>query len=407
MLTKREFIDQLRDALGHLYNPEHLRQNPLATIFGVAKRFDTASALQRILIEAINSLEPPPDEPHHSPAWQIYEPLYYRYVEQLSSEQVADQMAIGERHLRRKQRLAVEALADVLWQQYNLKDVIVDGDDDDPLLDQEETTSSIVDEELAWLKDTSTSSSAVLHQSLEAVQALAQKLADHHRVRLDIALDGSYPQLAVDPVALRQMILNLLQVAVPRASGGGVHVSAKLLRWEVAVRIWCPEYPSGSKPILNDESDNLNMTQSLADLSGCKLTLAVDARSFDATLTIPALDQLPVLVIDDNQDALQMFSRYATGTRFHLITSSDPEQAVTLAETLHPRVIVMDVMMPRVDGWELLQRLRQNPATADIPLIVCTILAQKELALLLGANDFLRKPVTRQAFLEALNRCVA
>src|SRR5215470_13918348 len=126
MMTKEEFIDQLRNDLSHLYNPERLRQSPLAVLFGVAKRFDTAPALQRILIEAVNSLEPSVDEPHQSPAWQIYEPLYYRYVEQLSPEEVADQMAISVRHLRRKQQVAVEALADVLWAQYDLKNLLVD-----------------------------------------------------------------------------------------------------------------------------------------------------------------------------------------------------------------------------------------------------------------------------------------
>ena len=60
--------------------------------------------------------------------------------------------------------------------------------------------------------------------------------------------------------------------------------------------------------------------------------------------------------------------------------------------------------MPHVDGWEILGRLKQHPATKDIPIVVCTILAQQELALSLGASGFLRKPVSRQAFLSALDR---
>jgi len=106
-------------------------------------------------------------------------------------------------------------------------------------------------------------------------------------------------------------------------------------------------------------------------------------------------------------DALQMLSRYAASTRYHVITLNDPEQAVKLAESSHPKAIVLDVMMPHVDGWELFQRLRQNPSTARIPIIVCTILAQKELALLLGANGFLRKPVSRQTFLSTLDQCMS
>ena len=84
MLTNEDFLRHLHRALHHLYEPDRLRQNPLASLFGVANRLDTFSALQRILTEAIDSLEPQGDEPPQSPAWEIYEPLYYRYVPQLS-----------------------------------------------------------------------------------------------------------------------------------------------------------------------------------------------------------------------------------------------------------------------------------------------------------------------------------
>jgi CheY-like chemotaxis protein len=65
------------------------------------------------------------------------------------------------------------------------------------------------------------------------------------------------------------------------------------------------------------------------------------------------------------------------------------------------------VMMPNVDGWELLGRLRQHPSTADIPVLVCTILPQETLALSLGASAFVRKPITRQVFLSALDHQLA
>jgi CheY-like chemotaxis protein len=85
------------------------------------------------------------------------------------------------------------------------------------------------------------------------------------------------------------------------------------------------------------------------------------------------------------------------------VGTRDPGQALSLAEKLSPQIIVLDVMMPQVDGWKVLGRLRQYPLTAHVPIVVCTILAHKELALSLGASAFIRKPVTRQAFLAALD----
>ncbi|NIV31704.1 MAG: response regulator, partial [Anaerolineae bacterium] len=76
-------------------------------------------------------------------------------------------------------------------------------------------------------------------------------------------------------------------------------------------------------------------------------------------------------------------------------------------EEFSPQVILLDVMMPQIDGWEILGRLRQHPLTSHIPTVVCTILAQEELALSLGASAFVRKPVTRQVFLAALDRQIA
>jgi len=65
---------------------------------------------------------------------------------------------------------------------------------------------------------------------------------------------------------------------------------------------------------------------------------------------------------------------------------------------------VLDVMMPGIDGWEVLTRLRAHPTMANTALIVCTVLPQEELALAMGADGFLQKPVTREAFLAMLER---
>jgi len=63
-------------------------------------------------------------------------------------------------------------------------------------------------------------------------------------------------------------------------------------------------------------------------------------------------------------------------------------------------------MMPGMDGWSLLGRLHEHPATRPIPVLVCTIVAQEEMAIALGATGYLQKPVTRRGFLDALDALV-
>jgi CheY-like chemotaxis protein len=409
MLTRPQFLDSLRGALSHLYDPDYLNRCALAEVFGVAGRYDSAAAMRRILTEAVEALEPAPSEPPQSRAWRIYYTLVYLYIEQATQEEAADQLAISPRQLRREQRAALEQLADRLWEQFGLGARELRPDGDNPMafsaLSEDAAGASIaLDHELAWLRDGS-AATQTLDEMLSAVLALAERLAAQHGTRLDTQIaEGASPALAVHPVAFRQVLLNLLSVAIPRAAGASVRISVRRVRWETEVRIACAPDPAGAKPALADETASLNLAQRLIALSGGRLVLEVDTRAFNAAAYFPALGQLPVLVIDDSADTLALLQRYVSGTRYRLIPTQDPQQALSLAEQHAPQIIVLDVMMPALDGWEVLSHLRQHPRTADLPIVICTILAQKDLALLLGASDFVRKPVTQQSFLAALDR---
>jgi CheY-like chemotaxis protein len=146
------------------------------------------------------------------------------------------------------------------------------------------------------------------------------------------------------------------------------------------------------------------MARRLAEICDGKLVTVPTTGGFDVTIILPALGQLPLLAIDDNAGTLHLLQRYTAGTRYRLTGVQDPGRAVAVAQRIHPCAIVLDVMMPDVDGWQILGRLRQHPELAHVPIVVCTILAQEELAFSLGASAFLHKPVTRQEFLTTLDR---
>jgi CheY-like chemotaxis protein len=138
-----------------------------------------------------------------------------------------------------------------------------------------------------------------------------------------------------------------------------------------------------------------------------ELSPAASATTRSVTLFLTAAARLAVLVIDDNADTLRLFERYLSGTRYRFFGVRDPEQALALAAQINPRLVLLDVMLPDVDGWELLGRLREHPQTGHIPVIVCTILPQEPLALALGAAAFLRKPISREALLAVLDQQIA
>jgi DNA-binding response OmpR family regulator len=102
-----------------------------------------------------------------------------------------------------------------------------------------------------------------------------------------------------------------------------------------------------------------------------------------------------VLVIDDEPELVKLLDYNLTKAGYLVLSARDGEAGLAAARKHAPDVIVLDVMMPGLDGWEVCKRLRQEPATAGIPLLMLTAKAEEAdrvLGLELGADDYLTKP---------------
>lgn len=109
-----------------------------------------------------------------------------------------------------------------------------------------------------------------------------------------------------------------------------------------------------------------------------------------------------VLVIDDNDDLLELMRRYLRGNYSKVVTAKTAQQAFERVEDMRPSAMILDLMMPDRDGWDLLQYFLHQPATQSTPIIVCSLLRQKELALSLGAAAFIEKPISEQSLIDIL-----
>jgi len=112
-----------------------------------------------------------------------------------------------------------------------------------------------------------------------------------------------------------------------------------------------------------------------------------------------------VLVIDDDPYALDLVGRTLQGEGIRVVTASDGREGLRLAKSLLPVAITLDVMMPEMDGWDVLRELKADPATADIPVIMLSMTDDRSLGFALGATDFLTKPVERASLVRLLKRC--
>jgi len=405
VLDRELFVESLRDALNHLYEAEHLRHNVLAVTIGVANRLDTSSQLRNILINAIEEMKPDSANPSTEKAWRMYETLFYCYVQRLSQQAVADQISLSTRHLRREQKAALELLADSLCQRYDFRNQVIP---------EPETMSAELNEstlilsadpgsgyaDLDWLKTEVTQQPTELRTELQTILSLIEPLARENGVILPVQFPNEPPPpIAVNPQAFQQIMLNLLGILIPVSEE---IVQIKLAQDQNLFRMDILTNVTETLEIF--KKDELDVIQYMVSLCKGSLGILIDEGMCSVTLHLPFIDQVTVMVVDDNPDTLRLFERYAAGTRYRMVGLRDPLQAHSLAVQIKPQVILLDVMMPGMDGWKILGRLRQHPKTEQIAVVICTIFPQERLALSLGASGFLKKPVSRQDLLDQLDR---
>ncbi len=148
---------------------------------------------------------------------------------------------------------------------------------------------------------------------------------------------------------------------------------------------WLPAHvPDPSQKVLGDEQ---------------RASATSDAPAHHATS-----DMNTVLVIDDDPNVTNLLRRFLTREGFHVVTAANGAEGLRLAREIKPNAITLDVMMPGMDGWSVLSVLKAERELAEIPVIMLTIVDQKNMGYTLGASDYLSKPVDRERLITVLNK---
>jgi CheY-like chemotaxis protein len=103
-----------------------------------------------------------------------------------------------------------------------------------------------------------------------------------------------------------------------------------------------------------------------------------------------------ILAIDDDPTIHDLLKRFLTKQGFNVTTATSGAEGLRLARELEPEAITLDVMMPGMDGWAVLTALKANPKTADIPVVMMTMVDDRNLGYALGASDYLLKPIDQR-----------
>jgi len=111
-----------------------------------------------------------------------------------------------------------------------------------------------------------------------------------------------------------------------------------------------------------------------------------------------------VLIVEDDPSAVRLLHAYLEPEGYRVRVAPDGEQALLDVRIERPAAILLDVLLPGMDGWEVLRRLKADPELRSIPVVIITVVDEKEVGLALGAVDYLVKPIDRDALIACLER---
>ena len=120
----------------------------------------------------------------------------------------------------------------------------------------------------------------------------------------------------------------------------------------------------------------------------------------------PPSRETTILVIDDDRTVRDLMVRMLNKEGFRVVTAWGAKEGLRLAREIHPSIITLDVIMPELDGWWTLSQLKADPELADVPVILITMVDDRQKAFTLGAADYMVKPIDRERLGRLLNRFV-
>jgi len=408
LLTFAEFREDLQDLLSHLHDPAYTVSRETAEALKHASQLGEGTP-QAVVIRAIRDLRPAPEIPPHAHAWRLYQVLSFRYLEQLTQQEAAERLGIVVRHLAREQVQAIQVLADHLWpterffgparhsqNETNATAEVPSGRDpgatDERLLQ--------IAREVACLHQHT--SGAVVHvaEALQDAAKVAGVLAARRGVLLKLGSSEAAIVADTHPAVMGQVLVAAITYLLRGMAGGEVELSARKVDGQAKVTI--VGAPVTASPPAVDW-----FGRELLESQGGSFSCCADGASLVLVISIPLARRTTVLVVDDNDDLVHFYRRCVEDSVYQMVNLAQGSHIFDAIAAAKPDLIVLDLMLPDTDGWELLAQLHEHPLSRPIPVVVCSVVQEDELALALGAAVCLAKPVQCRQFLEALDQALA
>jgi signal transduction histidine kinase/CheY-like chemotaxis protein len=281
---------------------------------------------------------------------------------------------------------------------------------------------------------------------LDTVTSTLLPLANQKGLELKVNLPEHLPVLVADETRLRQILNNLMSNAVKFTREGGVTIDVSVDQPSKMIYLRVIDtgigIPTEHRERVFDEFHQVDGT-STREFGGTGLGLAITRRlarmhggdvtlesevgkgsTFTVALPLIAPPQPAssasrsepahigdapgplVLVIDDEREAVDIIQSFLEAAGYQTRTAYSGEEGLKLIQEISPAVVTLDVMMPDMDGWQVLSQLRNDPRTASLPVVMVSIVDKRPLALELGAYEYVVKPIQQEQLIDAVSRAV-
>ncbi len=286
-----------------------------------------------------------------------------------------------------------------------------------------------------------------IKQEIDDVVATIQPLINKNANTLILSCPENIGNMEIDITKLRQNLFNLLSNASKFTENGQIHLTVERyqkqnldwLKFEVkdtGIGMSAEQMAKLFQAFSQADTSTtrkfggtglgLAITKKFCEIMGGKIEVTSECgKGSNFTIHLPAqvkaspeedlsalsLQNPPIpaqinriLVIDDDPAARELMQRHLTKEGFNVTLASDGEKGLLLAKELQPQAIILDVMMPKVDGWSILTQLKADPELANIPVVMTTMVDNKKLGYALGAKDYLSKPIDRHRLSKILHK---
>jgi signal transduction histidine kinase len=264
-----------------------------------------------------------------------------------------------------------------------------------------------------------------LRELLERAVSMVRERAGTRGVDLRVEVEPDVGEVYSDELRLKQVVLNLLTNAVKfTGEDGSVQVSARRVGPQVHIAvsdtgIGVPEkdrdrifesFQQGGRGASREEGTGLGLTLSrrIVELLGGRLWLDSEVgvgSTFTFSLPAPLEQSGPaadVVVIEDDRASLDLLTAYLSGAEVRVTAARDAASGIAAVRQEQPAAVLLDIRLPDMDGWAVLEALKGDPATRSIPVVVVSMVDEPARGADLGAAAYLVKPVSRHDLLDAL-----